>query len=518
MSVDDDIGRRVHAAHLAQSLSGPAQTVLGYLELLVEDAREAGHCEAAADLETAMRAARDLSGLIERMLAHGADARDDSPETEARLRHDLRNPLNAILGYCEMVAEDFPDVLPAPFLADLAAVMRESRALLGRIDLIVDASRASAPMEAAPGAEMAMAADLARTMATQPDAPPGEAGRILVIDDIGANRALLARRLARDNHRVTTAASARAALEILETQEFDLALVDILMPDMNGIELLALLKADPRWREITVVMVSGLREDEAVIRCIAAGAEDYLPKPVDPVLLRARIAACLERRRWREREKRYLARIEFEKARADALLNAILPGKIVARLAGGETVIADRFDDVSILFADIVGFTPLAARTPPGELLRRLGALFSCFDEIADRHGIEKIKTIGDAYMAAAGLPEPRDDHARTAVAFARALIGEMARADGPGAPLSLRIGIHSGPVVAGLIGRKRFVYDVWGHTVNFASRLESAGAPGRIQISQSTLDALGHGVEVSHQGMLDLKGIGVVPTYMLAL
>jgi adenylate cyclase len=189
---------------------------------------------------------------------------------------------------------------------------------------------------------------------------------------------------------------------------------------------------------------------------------------------------------------------------------------VVARLNMGETVIADRFDSATIIFADIVNFSPLAARTSPTVLLQRLGALFSRFDELAEAHGVEKIKTIGDAYMAAAGIPEPRADHAMLAVGFGRAILAEVGREREPARALQLRIGIHSGSVVAGLIGRKRFIYDVWGHTVNVASRLEASGVPGRIQISHTTLSALGRAVPVDPRGTVELKGIGELATYLV--
>ena len=167
-------------------------------------------------------------------------------------------------------------------------------------------------------------------------------------------------------------------------QEFDLVLLDVLMPDMNGIELLLRLRADRRWQRIPVIMISGLNEVDAVARCIEAGADDYLPKPFNPVLLRARINSTLEKKRWLDREHSYLRRIEAEKQRADSLLRAILPCQIVARLQEGEQIIADRFEEATILFADIVGFSPIAARLPASDLVKRLGAMFSLFDELAE--------------------------------------------------------------------------------------------------------------------------------------
>ena len=515
MSRPDTIGGRAYAAAIAQRLTGPAQALVGYQELIVEQVREAGPAGALQDLERVLVAARALDAKVAALLGGGDDL-DGGEDAEARLRHDLRTPLNAVLGYSEMVAEEFSAGLPRRLAEEIETVQAQARLLLEQIDAIVDHARNEAGEGRADAADLTIAAELARTVAARVEPQEGEPGRILVVDDVKTNRDLLARRLRRDGHSVAQAGSAMAALDILARSEFDLLLLDILMPGMNGIELLRRIKSDARLHDVPVLMISGLKEEAAVLKCIAEGAEDYLPKPVDTVLLRARIHACLERRRWRERERRYVEQIRAEKDRANDLLSAILPTPIVHRLNGGETVIADRFDDATIVFADIVNFSPLAARTTPTLLLKRLGSLFSRFDELAEEHGVEKIKTIGDAYMAAVGVPEPRADHAGRAVGFARAIVEEVGRDDGPEAALQLRVGIHSGSVVAGLIGRKRFIYDVWGHTVNVASRLEASSIPGRIQISQTTLEALGSTVAVDPRGTVSLKGIGDLATYLV--
>ncbi|WP_108660329.1 adenylate/guanylate cyclase domain-containing protein [Acuticoccus kandeliae] len=502
---------QTQAGRLAHRLAAHAQAILGYQELIIDEVREAGLSAALDDLQRVFEAAVTLNRHIDDLAGIASPL---APEAEATLRHDLRTPINAILGYSEMVREDFEEVLSARVLEDLCTVVREARTLLEQIDAI--GTPDPGDTLSAGDVERTIAADLARTISAQPAPPTGEPGRILVVDDSETNRDLLTRRLRRDGHTVSTANTGREALLLLETLEVDLILLDILMPDMNGLELLARLKRDERLRDIPVLMVTGLKEEDAVFRCIASGAEDYLPKPVDTVLLRARISASLERKRWREREMAYIAEIEAQKDRANILLHSILPAQVVRRLEGGEAVIADRFEDATIIFADIVDFTPMAARTAPAALVQHLGALFSRFDELADHYGIEKIKTIGDAYMAASGIPEPRADHAVAAVAFARALMHDVANPENGAPPIALRIGIHSGPVIAGLIGRKRFVYDIWGHTVNLASRLEAHGFPGRIQISHSTLKALGETAEIVPKGRVHLKGIGDVPTYLL--
>ena len=215
---------------------------------------------------------------------------------------------------------------------------------------------------------------------------------------------------------------------VLEVEDFDLILLDLLMPDLNGFQVLERLKADERWHDIPVIMISGLQETDSVIRCIEAGAEDYLAKPFNPVLLRARIGACLERKRWRDRERRYVERIELEEQRYETLLRNILPGQIVSRLNNGEVVIADRVEEVTILFADLVGFTAAAARVTPAVLVNNLNRIFSAFDDLCQRLQIEKIKTIGDAYMAAAGVPLPRADHAEVMADFALAMLAALER------------------------------------------------------------------------------------------
>ena len=304
---------------------------------------------------------------------------------QVRIRHDLRNPLNAIKGYAELVLEELDEQGGAPLRADLEALLNESESLLARIDVIVDFSRGAGGAEIAAqdqGALASMVANLVRTVKPieAQDARPAETGRILVVDDNASNRDLLFRRLSRDGHQVTRAESGQRALEILAIEEFDLVLLDLMMPDLNGFQVLERLKADERLHALPVIMISGLQETDSVIRCIEAGAEDYLTKPFNPVLLRARISACLERKRWRERERRYLERIELEREKHEALLRNILPGQIVTRLNDGEVVIADRVEEATILFADLVGFTEIASRLSPAALVDHLNRIFSAFD------------------------------------------------------------------------------------------------------------------------------------------
>ena len=518
--------RRARLANMRQELLAPVTALVGYGELLTEEAGRLELGDLSPDLERILTAARDLLSLVNRLLDEAAapdqPSRADLDTIQVRMRHDLRNPLNAIKGYAELVLEELDEQGGAALRADLEALLNESESLLARIDVIVDFSRGAGGAGIAgqdQGVLASMVANLVRTVKPIEgrDARPEETGRILVVDDNASNRDLLFRRLSRDGHRVTRAESGQRAVELLAVEEFDLVLLDLMMPDLNGFQVLERLKADERLHALPVIMISGLQETDSVIRCIEAGAEDYLTKPFNPVLLRARISACLERKRWRERERRYLERIELEREKYEALLRNILPGQIVTRLNDGEVVIADRVEEATILFADLVGFTEIASRLSPARLVDHLNRIFSEFDGLCRTMRIEKIKTIGDAYMAAAGLPQARPGQTAAMAEFALAMLATLERINQTlETPFQIRIGVHTGPVIAGVIGVNKFIYDVWGDTVNLASRLEAHGLPGRIHISEATRRALAAEYECEPRGLINVKGMGKIATAFL--
>jgi adenylate cyclase len=200
--------------------------------------------------------------------------------------------------------------------------------------------------------------------------------------------------------------------------------------------------------------------------------------------------------------------LEVERARSEGLLRNMLPEPIAGRLKQREEVIADAFGEVTVLFADIVDFTEYAERTPPAATVTLLNELFSQFDALTEARGLEKIKTVGDAYMVASGLPDPMPDHAGAAAELALEMLDVAAGRSLPdGGPVRLRIGIASGPVVAGVIGRRRFSYDLWGDTVNTASRMQTTGVPGCIQVTERTRDLLGDRYLFQERGMIQVKG-----------
>jgi class 3 adenylate cyclase len=210
------------------------------------------------------------------------------------------------------------------------------------------------------------------------------------------------------------------------------------------------------------------------------------------------------------------ADLEREKGKSDRLLLNVMPASVSERLREGADSIADEYPAVSILFADIVGFTELAARLSPGEVIRLLSELYTRFDDLAADRGLEKIKTVGDSYMAAGGLPEPLPDHATRVVDLGLAMIAAAARPTDEMPVVHLRIGVHSGPAVGGVIGSRKFAFDVWGDTVNVASRLESQGRPDRVHISEATWQLVRDEFECESQATVELRGHGPMTTYLV--
>jgi len=340
---------------------------------------------------------------------------------------------------------------------------------------------------------------------------------ILVVDDNESNRVLLSRRLSRQSYEVTTAADGLEAMEQIQATAFDCILLDVMMPGLNGYEVLEKIKEDEKLRHIPVIMISAMDDIDSLVRCIEHGADDYMSKPFDPVLLGARVNACLEKKRLRDQEQGLISRLQEEQAMVEKLLLNVLPSRIAERLKNGESTIVDQFPEATVMFIDLVGFTPLFHEHKPAKIVHVLNDIFSAFDKLSESFGLEKIKTIGDAYLVVAGIPTPMTGHTEAIVNMALAARDVLARiSERCEFDVQMRIGIDSGPVVAGIIGEKKFIYDLWGTTVNTASRMESHGEPGRIQVTESVYETIKDKFMFEAARTIEVKGRGQLETRFL--
>jgi adenylate cyclase len=480
---DAERTRNAWLAHTRQELLAPAGAIREVVAMLLLDADERGPEAFVADL-------RKINDAAERLLVPLKELLDPACETAGTLdreaRHRLRTPLNHILGYCELWIEDAEAQLLDGFVGDLRKVHGLARGLLGRLDgsarLVKSASDQDMGLDAAGLPEMIRDVVGSAPALTGGGRKCAEKGRVLIVDDNEDNRDVLRRWLLRDGHAIEEAGDGLQALEKAAAVPFDLILLDIIMPRVNGIEALARLKADARLHHIPVVMISAFDEVDTAVRCIELGAEDYLPKPCNPVLLRARVGACLEKKLLRDREAVYLEQIRREKERVDELLHVILPSEVVPELIRTGAVQPRRVEGVAVLFADIVGFTPYCGRHTPEVVVAQLQRVMQAWEDAAVSRGVQKIKTIGDAFMAAAGLLRPApDDPVLCCVRLGMDMIETTRRL---AADWDLRVGVHVGPVVSGVVGRRQYLFDIWGETVNTAARMESHGEPGRITLS----------------------------------
>ena len=334
--------------------------------------------------------------------------------------------------------------------------------------------------------------------------------RVLVVDDEEVNRALLRDPLEARGYQVSEAENGLQALHLVVQEPPDVILLDVMMPGMDGFQLCRRLKQEPRTASIPVLMVTALTDRKERLLGIEAGANDFLNKPVDLQDLTLRVANAVY-------TKHLFDELQAEREKSEQLLLNTLPAPIAERMKKGETTIADYHPEVTVVVADVVGFTALAAHIATYEIVFLLNEIFSAFDPLADRYQLEKIKTIGDAYMVASGLAAYRMDHAEAAADFAldlRQAINQFNRKYDTST--QLRVGMHSGPVIAGVIGQKKFAYDLWGDTVNVACRLESTAQPGAIQVSDATFERLKEHYHLDTGTVVQLRGRGEMKAYTL--
>jgi len=517
---ETDTSHDTALSNIRHSLRTPLNQIIGYSEMLQEEADDLGLEAYLPDLQKMHTGGVRLLALINESLAA---TRIESGKLDlAFLQHECRTMLDLIIGYTELCQEDAHGGKHESFVADLRKIRAAADNLLR---LLADTEflrplTAKVSLPRAPAIELRTEltpAGMLHTTAQSVGEVQTLVGTVLVVDDNENNRDMLSRRLERQGHKVLQAENGRKAVDLLDQTKADVVLLDILMPELDGLQTLEILKANDAMRHTPVIMLSALDELDRVVRCIEIGADDYLTKPFNAVLLNARINACLEKKRLRDQEQAYLEQLTAEREKSERLLLNILPKSVADRLKQGETTIADHFAESTVMFADLVDFTQLASRVPAAELVRSLNEIFSKFDWLAELHHLEKIKTIGDAYMVVGGLPTPRPDHAEAVAEMAMDMQKVVAwLSAGEGIRFNIRIGISSGPVIGGIIGSKKFIYDLWGDTVNMASRMESQGQPGAVQVSEPTYQMLREKYDFERRGEIEVKGKGRMTTYFL--
>ena len=313
-----DLSQRAFLANLRHELRTPINGIIGYSEMLLEDADTKGYGEFVSDLRKVLQGGRELLALVNDILdptkSDTAQADHDIDAWGAHLRHALRTPLNTVVGFTEMLLERVEARGDGDFISDLRKIDSSAKRFLSLINDVVNFSRVQAGERPEGEASETLsivqeAVETIRTMEDDSALQISGGGDLLIVDDNEISRDLLARHLQRQGHKITVAENGRQALEIIQTHAFDLVLLDIMMPEISGYEVLQHLKEHETWRDISVIIISALEELDSVVRCMEMGAEDYLFKPLNPVLLRARIGACLEKKRLRDRAKEQQERL-----------------------------------------------------------------------------------------------------------------------------------------------------------------------------------------------------------------
>lgn len=491
---------------LKHALRTPLNHILGFCEMLIEEAADDtngvlhGRVALVRDLERIHEVGRRLPGAINLLFDEAG-----SPAGSSLIDHEILTPLRQIVDWTGRLGETAIDFGDDAGAADIAKIRFAAQHLLELVELHFPAGRATADAtvdDASPAIHLLLKDAEVPDSSTALSLP----GSILIADDDAANREMLARRLRRLGHTVAIAPNGRIALEMIQAHAYDLLLLDMFMPEMDGEQVLRHLQAHHPAARLPVIVLSASEDSGKVAHAITLGAQDYLPKPFDPALLRARISSCLETKRLHDREAAYLATIRRERDRSDELLRVILPAEVAAELKARGEVRPRRVENVAVLFADIAGFTRYCDSRDPETVHHELQSLVQALEEVTAAHGMEKIKTIGDSFLATSGLMHPNPGAALDGVRCGLAMI-HAARA--LPAAWELRVGVHCGPLVAGIVGRQKYQYDIWGDTVNTAARVQSEAPVGGLCVNPETWSLLESRCTGRSLGLRELKGKG---------
>ncbi len=327
---------------------------------------------------------------------------------------------------------------------------------------------------------------------------------ILVVDDIDDNRYTLERSLKKDGYvNIHLADCGKSALEKVNDKKFDLILLDLMMPDISGLDVLKQLKGNPSQRNIPVIMVTASDEVDTAAECIKNGADDFVTKPFNRTLLRARVDASLDKKRMRDREEVYLDKVETDKRKSQQILKTVMPNSVVSELQTTGVVRPKRYDEVSILICDLVGFTSFCEKNQPELVIETLQNIVKKFEDAFLEFNLEKIKTVGDAIVAVSGLSSFDTQSVKNCVDCSYKLRELASNLE---IPWHLHFGIHFGSLVAGTIGDKTVQYDILGQNVNIAFNICDISQPNQILISNDAYMTARNEINVKSIGLIKLK------------
>ena len=502
------------------NLKNPVNAILGFSEMLMEDCEDEGYDAPIKDLQKIHNSGGVILQIIDESLSdiNFKNSGENFSKLASNLESSLRTPINTVIGYSEMLLDDRESIDLENYSEDLNKIIKSGKALTKEIGNIVSFNPEEIFQKKGAGIDDIRGVLNSIQPLDKDEKTKVVKGSILVVDDNVNNTALLKKRLEKLGNEVQIANDGVEAIKSVKNTQPDLILLDIIMPKMNGYEVLEFLKKDKRYYQTPIIMLTSMDDLTSIYRCIELGADDYVTKPFDKTILEARISACIEKKLLRDKEQQLLKEIKLEKDKSDKLLLNILPRNIADRLKAGESIIADKHNEVSILFADIVEFTPQSKNLKPADLVSVLNKIFSEFDDLSLKYGIEKIKTIGDNYFSVSGLSSNSKDSALSLVKMALEMIDTINTINSgiEVMELNIRIGIHSGPVVAGVIGKNKFAYDLWGASVNMASRMESTGVKNKVQVSEDTYNLIKDHFIVQKREGIKIKGIGLKNTYLI--
>ena len=517
---DPDRVKRAALAHVRHELRTPINAILGYSEMLIEDETDPALTE---DLRKIHGSGRRLLTLVDAIL--DPDKLEGSIERDiesfgAQIQADLRTPINTVVGYCELLIENLREEQRTELVPDLERILGAARGLLETSGDIVRVATTE-PTGARLEGRLADSSELAReVLAKIRPVEAGEAaersegqGSLLVVDDNATNRDLLTRQLARQGYIAAAAADGGEALRMMSRQDFDLILLDVIMPGLDGVETLRRIRSDERLQEIPVIMLSSLDEVDSAVRCIELGANEYVTKPIQSSLLQARIGANLEVRRMRARERAYRERIEADAALIEELLYSAFPPAVAERVRAGEKRFVEPIAETTVVYwrAD-PGAHPGASGL--ADYVSRLADLLAEFEQLASTHGIEIRLGRRDGFVAAvAGPSDPgrTGPEALAGLALALCQIGGREKQ-----ALSLSGGLHTGAAVAGLIGGDRLHYDLWGDAVDTARAIAERAPAGTVLVSPTAHALLREACTFEVHGVSDIPGAGQMRTYLL--